>query len=177
MAPFILTAVIVLVDQITKAMIVRNVPLIYESGFAIEVFGNVLRIIHTRNLGMAFSLGTDLSPFVRFTLLVVVSGAVLVWLVATLYRSSETTDTQRWFLASIAGGGIGNLIDRIFRPAGVVDFVDVVWFGLDVRWPGFLAWERWPTFNVADSAISVGVLLIIGSILVDTAKRRATDEP
>ena len=157
-------------------MIVRNVPLIYESGFAIEVFGDVLRIIHARNLGMAFSLGNELSPFVRFTLLVVVSGAVLVWLVATLYRSSETTDTQRWFLALVAGGGIGNLIDRIFRPAGVVDFVDVVWLGLDVRWPGFLAWERWPTFNVADSAISVGVLLIIGSVLVGT-KRRVTERP
>ena len=163
--PFVLSAVIVLLDQITKAIVVRNVPLIYESGFTIEVIGDFLRIIHARNLGMAFSLGNNLPPVVRFLLLVVVSGAVLVWLVVSLYRSAETTDTQRWFLALVLGGGIGNLIDRVFRPAGVVDFVDVAWFGLEVRWPGFLAWERWPTFNVADSAISVGVVLIIASLV------------
>ena len=58
-------------------------------------------------------------------------------------------------VCGIVGGGIGNLIDRFFRPEGVVDFIDVKFYGL-------FGMERWPTFNVADSAVVVcGILLII----------------
>lgn len=58
----------------------------------------------------------------------------------------------------ILGGGVGNIIDRIFRPLGVVDFIDVRFYGL-------FGLERWPTFNIADSAIVVGGILLIISLL------------
>ena len=60
----------------------------------------------------------------------------------------------------IAGGGLGNLIDRFFRAEGVVDFIDIKFFGL-------FGLERWPTFNVADSAVVIcGILLVISFIVI-----------
>jgi signal peptidase II len=155
----------VVVDQITKAIIVANVPLYYNSGFTWEVLGDFLRIIHARNLGIAFSLGDGLPFGVRKLLFVLMPLGILVVLYFSFYRSSELTATQRWFVASIFGGGVGNLIDRIFRPAGVVDFIDVRFYGL-------LGLERWPTFNVADSAVVVGgILLVISTFLSSESNR------
>jgi signal peptidase II len=62
----------------------------------------------------------------------------------------------------ILGGGLGNLADRIFRPAGVVDFIDVKFFGI-------FGFERWPTFNIADSAIVVCGILLLFTMLFQKA--------
>ena len=152
--PLILSAAIVIIDQITKAIIVARVPLFYESGFMIEVFGDFLRIIHARNLGVAFSIGNGLPFWLRKVLFVAIPTAMLFLIFFTFYRSDELTQKQRWLVAAIIGGGVGNIIDRIFRPLGVVDFVDVRFYGL-------LGMERWPTFNVADAGVSVGGVLLI----------------
>jgi signal peptidase II len=156
--PLILVAAIVILDQITKFIIVQNVPLIYETGFMIEVIGDFLRIIHARNLGIAFSIGDSLPFWLRKTLFVAMPIGVLIVLYVSFYRSPELTRMQRWAVASILGGGIGNIIDRIFRPLGVVDFIDVRFYGL-------FGLERWPTFNVADSSVVVGGVLLIVSML------------
>ena len=67
---------------------------------------------------------------------------------------------QCWCISGIIGGGIGNLIDRIFRSEGVVDFIDVKFFGI-------FGLDRWPTFNVADAAIVVcGIILITTFIIM-----------
>ena len=66
-------------------------------------------------------------------------------------------------VVGIIGGGIGNLIDRIFRAEGVVDFIDVKFYGL-------FGMERWPTFNVADSAVVVCGILLIVSFIAMTIK-------
>lgn len=162
--PLILTAIIVIVDQITKLIIVRNVPLIYESGFTIEVIGDFFRIIHARNLGIAFSIGDGLPFWLRKALFVAMPLMVLVLLLFTIYRSREIGQGQRWCIAAIFGGGIGNLIDRVFRPLGVVDFLDVKFYGL-------FGMERWPTFNVADSSVVVGGIVLIISMLFTTTVR------
>ena len=78
-------------------------------------------------------------------------------------KSNDFTKLQRWAIAGIVGGGIGNLIDRIFRPEGVVDFIDVKFYGL-------FGMERWPTFNVADSAVVVCGILLIVSFITMTIK-------
>jgi signal peptidase II len=79
----------------------------------------------------------------------------LVW----YYMSSKDFNTlQRWAVAGIIGGGLGNIIDRIFRPDGVVDFISVKFYG-------FLGMERWPTFNVADSSVVVCCILFLVSIV------------
>ena len=72
-----------------------------------------------------------------------------------LFKTDTLTHLQRWAACGILGGGAGNLVDRIFRPLGVVDFIDVKFYGL-------FGLDRWPTFNIADSAIVVcGFLLVI----------------
>lgn len=148
--PFLLTAGIVLLDQITKLIIVRTVPL---HTVGANVIGDFFRIVHVRNLGIAFSLGRSAAAGARgvlFTLLPIVLMGVL-----TIYyfRTREFTQIQRWAVAGIIGGGIGNIIDRVFRPLGVVDFLDFKFYGL-------FGLERWPTFNVADMSVVIcGILL------------------
>ena len=154
--PLALTAIIVIIDQITKAFIVANVQRIEFSGFAIEVFGDFLRIIHTRNLGIAFSIGRGLPDGVRRLVFTILPAIVLAGLLAYYIRVDAFTRFQRWAVAGIIGGGLGNLIDRVFRPEGVVDFVDVKFYGI-------FGFDRWPTFNVADATVVVcGILLMIG---------------
>ncbi len=154
--PLVLTAVIIAVDQITKAFIVANVQRIEFSGFTVEVFGDFLRIIHTRNLGVAFSIGRALPDGVRRLVFTILPAIVLAGLLAYYVRVDAFTRFQRWAVAGIIGGGLGNLIDRVFRAEGVVDFVDVKFYGI-------FGLDRWPTFNVADASVVVcGILLMIG---------------
>lgn len=144
-----------MVDQLTKAVIVRTVEPIARGGFRINVIGDFFRIIHARNPGIAFSIGRQLPEQLRSILFVLIPLAVLAVVVAFYFRSDEFTYLQRWCLAGIVGGGVGNLIDRIFRPEGVVDF-------LDFRFYGIFGLERWPTFNVADATVVVcGILLLV----------------
>ena len=86
----------------------------------------------------------------------------MIALTVAYLKSAELTRAQRWFICGILGGGFGNLIDRFFRSEGVVDFIDVKFFGI-------LGMERWPTFNAADSfivccGIGLGVNLILQGI-------------
>lgn len=154
--PLVLTVIVIVVDQITKAFVVANVQRIEFSGFTVEVLGNFLRIIHTRNLGVAFSIGRGLPDDVRRLVFTILPAIVLVGLLAYYVRVNVFTRLQRWAVAGIIGGGVGNLIDRVFRSEGVVDFVDVKFYGI-------FGLDRWPTFNVADATVVVcGILLMIG---------------
>jgi signal peptidase II len=153
--PFSLALDIMILDQISKWLIITHIPLRSAGAW---FFGDLVRIIHVRNPGIAFSMGRDLSGAFRgilFTLLPVIVIAVLT---VYYFRSKEFTPLQRWTVAGIIGGGAGNLIDRIFRPDGVVDFIDVKFFGI-------FGLDRWPTFNIADSAVVVCGLLLAASLL------------
>jgi signal peptidase II len=157
--PFVLTAVIVIADQITKAVIVATVPRIEFTGHTIPVIGDFLRIIHTRNLAIAFSIGRGLPETARRILFTGLPAVVLAGLVFYYVRDRSFTRLQRWAIAGIVGGGVGNLVDRIFRPEGVVDFIDVKFYGL-------FGLERWPTFNVADATVVVcGILLVLAMFI------------
>ena len=93
---------------------------------------------------------------------------VVVGLVISIYfRNKDFNQLQRWAIMGIVGGGLGNIIDRIFRSEGVIDFIDVKFYGL-------FGLQRWPTFNVADAAVVVcGILLFISFII--TAKKKQID--
>ena len=80
-----------------------------------------------------------------------------------IVKNEEVTVFQRWTASGIIGGGFGNLIDRFFRPEGVVDFLDVKFYGL-------FGLDRWPTFNVADSAVVVCGTLLFVSMLIPPRK-------
>ncbi|MDR2702366.1 MAG: signal peptidase II [Spirochaetaceae bacterium] len=154
--PLILTAAIIGVDQLSKAIIVKKLP---EEDI-IDVFHNgFLWIWHVRNTAIAFSLGHNLPDWLKPIVIKVLPIAVLVYLVWFYLKSNELAPIQRWCLAGILGGGLGNLIDRIFRSDGVVDFISVKFYG-------FLGFARWPTFNLADSFVVVfGILFLITLIL------------
>ncbi len=162
--PLLLTLFLVIVDQVTKLVIVRNVPLYYQTGMVIEVIGDFFRIIHARNLGVAFSIGHGLPDPIRRVLFVSLPVIVVGILVYLLFRTDEFRGAQRWCVAAIIGGGIGNLIDRIFRPLGVVDFLDFKFYGI-------FGLERWPTFNVADSSTVVGGLILIVLMFFEREKQ------
>ncbi|GHV83616.1 lipoprotein signal peptidase [Spirochaetia bacterium] len=161
--PFSLTAFVILVDQITKTIIVKNWPAI---GTVIaDVFGNdILCIYHVRNKVIAFSLGTTLPDFLRPIVFIALPLLVLLFLCVYYWRSSDFTRLQRWAVTGIIGGGLGNLFDRIFRPDGVVDFISVKFFGL-------FGFERWPTFNIADSSVVICVFLWFISIFITPKKQ------
>lgn len=170
LVPLILTLFVILLDQITKILIVKNIPL-YEIGAS--YFGGFFRIIHVNNPGIAFSIGQGWSLAVRGVLFRAVPLIVLAVVLGVYMRNDDFSSLQRWSIAGIAGGGFGNLIDRFFRAEGVVDFLDFKWFGIEKFMNTrlkFLGWERWPTFNIADAAVVVCGILLIISFLITVKK-------
>ena len=166
--PFILTSAIIIFDQITKAYIVANWPRI---GTVIkDVFNNdFLLIYHVRNKAIAFSMGDNVPDQYRFALFVIIPIVVLIFLVVYYFKSTDFTQLQRWAVAGIIGGGFGNIIDRIFREEGVVDFISVKFYGL-------FGLERWPTFNFADTGVVICCFILLISMIVPQKKMLITQE-
>ncbi|WP_461246814.1 signal peptidase II [Treponema sp. R6D11] len=160
--PFSLTAFVILADQIIKAVVVKLKP---ETGLIKDVFNNgFLWIWHVRNKAIAFSLGENLPDAFRPIMFIIVPILVLGFLVWYYFKSDEFTYIQRWAAAGIIGGGLGNIIDRIFRPDGVVDFISVNIYGI-------LGMSRWPTFNIADSSVVVCCILLLVTMFFTPSKK------
>ena len=154
--PFSLTLVLIAIDQLSKWIITQTVRP-WSVGF--EFFGDFFRIVRVYNPGIAFSIGGSLSGDIRSVIFGLIPLAVIIIVIIVYFKSEDLNLFQRWCIAGIIGGGLGNLLDRFFRPDGVLDFLDFKFYGL-------FGLERWPTFNVADSSVVVcGVLLMI-SLLV-----------
>lgn len=160
--PFILTGLVILADQITKAIIVALIP-VYTVGA--NIFGDLLRIVHVANTGVAFSLGDSMPLAIRRILFAIIPLIVIVLVIVVYFRNDEFNSVQRWSICGIIGGGIGNIIDRFFRAEGVIDFIDVKFFGI-------FGLERWPTFNVADAAVVVCGIILIVSFLITICKEK-----
>ncbi len=136
---------IVIADQVTKLLILREVSL----HTSIPVIPGFFHITHVQNPGGAFGFLANQSALVRGVLFLAVS-TVAVGMVLWFYH--KTPPTHRWLatgFALIIGGAVGNLIDRV-RFGKVIDFLDFF----------FRGWH-WPAFNVADSAITVGITIFI----------------
>ncbi|MCQ2576001.1 MAG: signal peptidase II [Treponema sp.] len=133
-----------------------------DDTFKVHDGPHFLEIIHTRNTGVAFSFGAHWPTPVRRVAFSLIPIIVLSLVVVVYFRNKDFNQWQRWSIMGIVGGGFGNIIDRLFRAKGVVDFVDVKWFGLKNCKINFLAMNRWPTFNVADAFVVVcGIILIV----------------
>ncbi len=169
--PLILTAAVILADQLTKFLIVKSIPLTYPPTVAWNCFGDFFQIIYTRNPVIAFSIGAGIPDILNIILFRILPLLVIIAVIIIYFRNNDFSMLQRIAICGITGGGIGNLIDR-FMGKGVVDFLDVKWFGLKNCPFAFLQWDRWPTFNVADAAVvCCGALLII-SFLISSFKER-----
>jgi len=157
----LLMAVIVVLDQATKAIVVRSLELHQY----VPLVDGLLSLSHVRNRGAAFGLLSDWDVPYQSALLAVLSLAALLAIAFYFMRLPATARLPRVALALVLGGAVGNLIDRV-RLGYVVDFVHVYW-----------RQHQWPDFNVADSAITVGVTLLVLDILRSPGEAPAGDEP
>ena len=144
-----LLAAIVVLDQLTKAMLQASLQL-HEYK---PVIAGLLSVSHVRNRGAAFGLLNEAGLPYQGILLSAVSFIALGAIALYALRLPEAARLPRFALALVLGGALGNLVDRI-RHGYVVDFIHVYW-----------KQYQWPDFNLADSAISVGVTLLILDIL------------
>jgi signal peptidase II len=157
--PFSLTLGIIALDQLVKFFIVKNWPVVGAGTFIKDVFGNdLVRIIHVRNKAIAFSLGYNLPESLRTPFFVILPIVVLALLLWYYFKTTNLCTSHRWAIAGIVGGGLGNIIDRIFRPDGVVDYVSVKFFGI-------FGWDYWPTFNIADASVVICCLILLAAII------------
>ena len=114
---------------------------------------------------MAFSIGSGISDILRILILIIMPSIILAFVAVHIMRNRELSTARCWIFAAIIGGGLGNLIDRIFRSEGVVDFLDFKFYGL-------FGLDRWPTFNVADSTLVVASIILIVSVIIQEVKHR-----
>jgi signal peptidase II len=150
LAPYLgLLSAVVVLDQVSKAIIVRKLEL-HEYRPIIDGF---LSLSHVNNRGAAFGFLSDAKLPYQPVLLSVLSLAALIAIAYYFVRLPPAARLPRLALALVLGGAVGNLIDRV-RLGYVVDFIHVYW-----------RQHAWPDFNVADSAITVGVVLLILDIL------------
>jgi signal peptidase II len=141
----LLSGTIIVIDQATKLSIVEAMHL----NESIPVVPNLFSLTYIRNPGAAFGLLAGSSDAFRMVFFGVTSLFALALLGTILYRLPEKDWVGQLSIAGILGGAIGNLIDRL-RYGEVIDFLDV-----------YVDTYHWPAFNVADSAISVGVVFLI----------------
>jgi signal peptidase II len=149
-APYLLLLLWVLaLDQATKWLVMRSMEL-HEYR---PVIDGVLSLSHVRNRGAAFGILSDADLPYQAVLFSLLSLAALVAITFYAWRLPSSARLPQLALALVLGGALGNLVDRL-RFGYVVDFLHVYWRSY-----------QWPDFNVADSAISVGVGLLILDIL------------
>jgi signal peptidase II len=140
----VLSAAVIVLDIWTKWLVLHRIDL-HE---AVPVIPDFFQIVHVRNTGAAFGIGANAASKIVPLLLNV--GAIAVFCVVVVYafRSPVTDRLLQTGLHLILGGAIGNLFDR-FRFGYVIDFLDV-----------YVGNHHWPAFNVADSAICIGIALL-----------------
>lgn len=151
-------AVIVVLDQITKAAIVQRFSL-HESYPLIDGFFN---LVYVMNRGAAFGFLANMSETFRYIFFTGITVAVIGLIIYYIVKSESQSTLIILSLTLIFGGAVGNLIDRI-RFGAVVDFLDV-----------YIRAAHWPAFNVADSAITVGAALMIWGMIVQRKNEPAS---
>ena len=136
-------AAVVVTDVLTKWLAVRHLS---PPHVPHPVIGDVVRLTLAYNPGAAFSM--NLGPYSRYIFgTFALIALIVLW---NLYRRSHPSERLLSFALGLAwGGAAGNLIDRVRSPRGVVDFIDI----------GVESWRFW-TFNVADSAVTVGAVIL-----------------
>ena len=170
----LISVVIFVLDQITKQFALNRLAELDKY----RVLGDFLQFTLVYNEGGAFS--TRLGPTLFYT---VASLVVMAFVMAFLYRESGKNKLLDLALALVVGGALGNLIDRL-RFGSVVDFVDFDFPDIHLAPFKLLFWNfpgydliRWPVFNIADSAVTAGMVLIAIVLLFGPKKRQDADHP
>ena len=146
---------VLLLDQTTKSMIVQKLFL-YEK---VEVIQGFFNIIHVRNTGGAFGIFGGEKGGLGSALFVIVSLLAIGTIIYLFMKTREDEKTLSLSFTLILSGALGNLIDRV-RYGEVIDFLDF-----------HLSTYHWPAFNIADSAICIGIGLLALELVVRDKKR------
>jgi signal peptidase II len=147
---FLIVAAVVALDRLTKWLVIKHLP----EGHDIAILPGVFQLSHWENTGAAFSMFADSSS--PWRTLGLIGFAVIALLVVSflLWKSGSALNSTTLALTLIMGGALGNLWDRVIRGT-VTDFLDF-----------YIAQHHWPPFNLADSAIVVGSVLLIWKIML-----------
>ena len=154
-----ITAAVIALDQLTKQLVVRSFKL-HES---VPVIPGFFDLTYVRNPGAAFGFLAGAQGMWRSIFFITVSMVALAVILALVRQSRERLPLIA--LALIGGGAVGNLVDRV-RFGEVVDFID--WY---------YRTYHWPTFNIADSAITIGVGLLAIDMLLPKKQTTAEEIP
>lgn len=152
---FLFILLILIVDQFSKFLIIRNVPLFSE----LTIIPHFFNLTHVHNRGAIFGFFSQSGSQLVYYLLMLASFVALCLVIYYFFKTSAKETFSEISLSLILAGALGNLIDRIFR-GYVIDFLD-----FKVR-----EWH-WPSFNIADSCVSIGALFLIFILFF---KRRST---
>ena len=142
---FLVVFVLMGLDQLTKALIVRSITLQGSR----EVIPGFFNLTHVRNRGAIFGFLSHSDSRILFIFLTLVSVAALGLVIYYFLKTPVSERLMKISLSLILAGALGNLIDRLFR-GHVIDFLDF-----------YVKDWHWPSFNVADSCITVGAFLLI----------------
>lgn len=146
---FWIAGVVVALDQVTKAL-VDDLMALHES---LPIVEGLIRLTYVQNRGAAFGILSEAGLPYQSVMFAVVSLLALLAIALYAWRMPVQSRLPQTALALVMGGAVGNLLDRA-RLGYVIDYVDVYWGA-----------HHWPAFNVADSAISLGVALLVIDIL------------
>lgn len=154
----VVSTLVLALDQVTKLYIDRTMDL----HSSISVVENFFNITYMRNRGAAFSFLSDFSYRLPFFILVSLIAVAVILVVFCRLRPDQKFTAV--CLALIFSGALGNLIDRI-RLGEVIDFLDAHWYQ-----------HHWPAFNVADSAICMGVFFLAVDMLMEERRQKSKKE-
>ncbi len=151
----VVAAVVIALDQITKDAISSRF-LMHES---YGVINGLFNLVYVMNPGAAFGFLASASAIFRYIFFIGITFVAILLIIYYLVKSQPGNIVTVLSLTLIFAGAVGNLIDRI-RFGAVVDFLDV-----------YIGTWHWPAFNVADSAITVGAILMIWEMIINAQKR------
>ncbi len=154
---FAIAIVAFVIDQATKIWVHAAL----REGPRVEVIPGWLNLVYSRNPGGLFGYFTDLAQPWRTLLLTLLPLVAIALVVDYLTRGKDLDDIARWALSLVLGGALGNLTDRVFR-GEVIDFIDAQASGGLADWlVETFGTAHWHTFNVADSCIVCGAILLL----------------
>ncbi len=145
----VVAALVLALDQVSKCLIVSNFTLTQS----VPVIPGVIRFTYIHNTGAAFGMFKDQS-----WILLGITIVIMLLCVGAVFKNLFKSQLVHWAIMLVLSGGIGNMIDRLFRSGNVVDFIEFDFF-------------RFPVFNVADIAVCVGVGILILYFILDVFKR------
>ena len=146
----LIAALVVVLDRLTKALVAQRISL-HDS---VDVVPGLFRLTHVQNPGAAFGLFSESSSEWKVAMLILFSVAALAVVSALLWKNGKAMNATAIALSLVFGGALGNLWDRVLS-GRVIDFLDF-----------YIGSHHWPAFNIADSAIVVGALLLLSEIFL-----------